>query len=198
MKFDLLMVVDMQNDFIDGRLGSEEAEKIVPNVVDIIKSFKEKNIPVVATVDTHYENNYIRSREGEHLPIRHCIYQTGGWCIEDRVMRALNEKTGLTSFIEKVDTFGSVDVAELFEPGFSGNFVVVGLCTDLCVLANTVILQAGHPNAEIYIVEDACAGSTPERHSATLDVLSNMHVNVISTNDLLDLMKSTPDADNME
>ena len=159
-----LVVVDMQNDFVDGALGSAEASAIVPAVVDEINAFDGE---IIATFDTHSED-YLSTSEGKNLPVEHCIKGTKGWLLNEKVLAALNEK-GFTA-LEK-PTFGSVKLPALIkEKAEDEEFAVelIGLCTDICVVSNALLLKANYPEAEITVKPSCCAGVSPETHNAAL------------------------------
>ena len=163
-----LIVVDMQRDFIDGALGSKEAQAIVERVVRRIKEFDGE---IIATMDTHGED-YLDTREGRNLPVPHCIRGTQGWALDARVLEALEKKTH--RIIEK-PTFGSTQLPHLIhsEAGTETELSIelVGLCTNICVVSNALILKASFPEADVRVNPDCCAGTTPENHAAALQTL---------------------------
>ncbi len=171
----LLIVIDMQNDFIDGALGTEEALKIVPNVIDKIRSFPAGD--VFATQDTHQEN-YLDTEEGRNLPVVHCICGTNGWKIREDVAEALEEREA--RIVEK-PTFGSIALVEeirrIYEEE-NGNVEteLVGLCTDICVVSNALLLKASLPEMRITVDPSCCAGVTPELHQAALQTMKSCQV----------------------
>ena len=170
----ILIVVDMQNDFVDGALGTKEAVAIVPKVVEKIQGFEGI---IFATYDTHDEE-YLTSNEGRKLPVKHCIKGTPGWELNPQVKAALDEKPTIP--VEK-NTFGSVDLPELVESAVGpGQFTVelVGLCTDICVVSNALLLKAYFPEMEIFVDADCCAGVTPETHEAALTTMKMCQINV--------------------
>lgn len=181
-KANLLVVVDMQNDFIDGALGSPEAQAIVPNVVEKIKNF---NGIVIATVDTH-DNDYLQTHEGKYLPVVHCVEGTHGWEINDDVAKALDEAPGFVDRLNKI-TFGSIELPNVCCNYLNGlacddselNITLIGLCTDICVMANAVLLRANFPEANITVDSHCCAGVTPESHAAALTIFKAQHIDVI-------------------
>lgn len=159
-----LVVVDMQNDFVDGALGSADACAIVPNVVEKINNFSGE---IFATFDTHFEN-YLETSEGKNLPVAHCIKGTPGWQLNEKVLASL-EKKGYTA-VEKI-TFGSVDLPALIkEKAGDEDFSVelVGLCTDICVVSNALLLKANFPEKEISVDPCCCAGVSAQTHEAAL------------------------------
>ena len=174
-----LVVVDMQNDFIDGTLGSPEAEAIVPLVCNYIKKFKGNYI--FATQDQHFVDDYHKSVEGKNIPI-HCVSATEGFEIESSIEKALVEKlregTIVTWWVK--ETFGSLDLAkyliESVKKDEVDTIIIVGLCTDICVISNALILRAACPNTRIIVLDNLCAGTSPENHQAAIEV---MNVNCI-------------------
>lgn len=170
-----LIVVDMQKDFIDGALGSAEAVAIVPAAVQEIEGFDGT---VFATLDTHFEN-YLSTMEGKKLPVKHCIRGTDGWALNGEIRAAL-EKKGYIA-VEK-NTFGSTELPKLIEQAADGeDFTVelIGLCTDICVVSNALLLKAQFPETAFCVKADCCAGVTPEKHGAALETMRSCHIDVI-------------------
>ena len=171
-----LIVVDMQNDFIDGSLGTPEAQAIVPAVVERVRQAREAGETVIATMDTH-EENYLETREGRYLPVRHCIRDTEGWRIRPEVAALLG---GCVS-LEK-PTFGSVNLPGLIRQ-LAGDATplieLVGLCTDICVVSNALLLKAAFPEADISVRAGCCAGVTPGKHEAALETMRSYQIDVI-------------------
>lgn len=170
-----LVVVDMQKDFVDGSLGTAEAVAIVPNVV---KKINEFDGDIFVTYDTHFDN-YMNTSEGKKLPVPHCIKGTDGWKLDANVAKALQGKE--YTEVEKI-TFGSVDLPDLiFKAAGDEDFSIelVGLCTDICVVSNTLILKANYPEKEITVDSSCCAGVTPESHDAALVTMRMCQINVI-------------------
>ncbi len=169
----VLVVVDMQKDFVDGALGTPEAVSIVPDVVKKIESFEGE---IFVTYDTHSED-YMNTSEGKKLPVPHCIKGTDGWNLDKNVQSALDGKE-YTS-VEKL-TFGSVDLPKLIKDkaGESFEAELIGLCTDICVVSNALILKASFPENEISVVSDCCAGVTPESHNAALQTMKSCQINI--------------------
>lgn len=170
----ILVVIDMQKDFIDGALGTKEAVAIVDNVVDKIKIYPAENI--YATRDTHRED-YLNTNEGRHLPVVHCVKGTDGWQINERVAKAL----GNIKIIDK-PTFGSVELAEMLKSENKKEKLeieLVGLCTDICVVSNALLLKANMPEINISVDSKCCAGVTPESHRAALETMKMCHIEVI-------------------
>ncbi|MBR4579288.1 MAG: cysteine hydrolase [Oscillospiraceae bacterium] len=167
----LLIVIDMQNDFIDGALGTAEAEAIVPAVKAKIESFPPE--AVIATMDTHGPD-YLSTQEGRKLPVEHCIRGTEGW----QLSPALAERLSAARIFEK-PSFGSLRLAEELqkEPELE-EIELVGLCTDICVVSNALLLKAAMPEVTIRVDAACCAGVTPERHRAALDTMRSCQIEV--------------------
>ncbi len=169
-----LIVVDMQNDFVDGALGTKEAVNIVNKVVDKIKSFDGE---IIATYDTHFED-YMETSEGKKLPIKHCIKGTDGWLLNDKVQKALDDK-GYTA-LEKL-TFGSKKLPEEILDLANGqdfSIELIGLCTDICVVSNALLLKTSFYEKEISVDASCCAGVTPETHQAALTTMKMCQINI--------------------
>lgn len=166
----ILVVVDMQNDFIDGSLGTAEAQAIVPKVVEKIKNFDGA---FAVTYDTHC-GNYVYTQEGRRLPVAHCMQLTDGWELNADVFDALFDKEEqgnlATSFVKT--TFGSTDLGEwiskMDEEYGVEEVTLIGLCTDICVISNAMLIKAFCPEIEIKIDASCCAGVTPESHANAL------------------------------
>lgn len=172
----ILLVVDMQKDFVDGALGTKEAKQIVPSVCKKIKDFKGK---IYVTKDTH-EENYLNTKEGRNLPVKHCIKGTAGWNLDKEVKKALEGKNYVE--IEKT-SFGSIDLPDIIKNDInfeSDEIEIVGLCTDICVVSNALILKAHFPENEIKVYSDCCAGVTVESHKAALETMKMCQIDVIS------------------
>ena len=170
---DILIVVDMQNDFIDGALGTPEAVAIVPNVKKKIEEFKGL---VLFTRDTH-ETYYLETQEGRNLPVSHCIRDSEGWQIRKEL-----DALRTTEPIDKV-TFGSSDLGgllcELNEEEEIGSITFIGLCTDICVISNVMIAKAFLPEVPICVDAACCAGVSPETHENALKAMEVCQVKVI-------------------
>ena len=174
----VLVTVDMQNDFINGALGTKEAEQIVPGVVEKIREFDGT---VIATRDTHGEN-YLESEEGKHLPVVHCVEGTKGWQISREVEEALREKPEY--FIIDKPTFGSVELGEYVKKldetgGPVEEITLIGLCTDICVISNALLLKAYLPEVPVLVEASCCAGVTPQSHSQALEAMKMCQVEII-------------------
>lgn len=167
-----LIVIDMQNDFIDGSLGTPEAQAIVPNVKAKIQEYADRGDEIIFTRDTH-QKNYLDTPEGRKLPVEHCIEGTHGWQIADGLMpescEVINKPSfGWTGWAGR--TFKKVEL--------------VGLCTDICVVSNALILKAEYPEAEISVDASCCAGVTVETHQAALLTMKMCQVDVTAAEDV--------------
>ena len=170
-----LVVVDMQKDFVDGALGSKEAAAIVENVVSKIRNHDGD---IFVTYDTHFDN-YMETSEGKKLPVPHCIKGTEGWELDNNVQAALDGRD--YDKIEKI-TFGSVELPRrIMEKAGNEDFSIelIGLCTDICVVSNALVLKANYPEKEITVDASCCAGVSVETHKAALDVMKCCQINVI-------------------
>lgn len=171
-----LIVVDMQNDFIDGALGTPEAQAIVPRVAGKIAEFDGT---VICTRDTH-EEDYLKTQEGRNLPVAHCIRGTAGHSLNDQILRACEEKHAVC--VDK-PTFGSVGLMEhLKEQGAEDwEYVeLVGLCTDICVISNAMLLKAYFPELPVRVDASCCAGVTPESHENALAAMRMCQITIIN------------------
>ena len=167
-----LIVVDMQTDFVDGALGTKEAVAIVPNVEKRIRSFDGK---IIFTRDTH-EENYLSTQEGRNLPVPHCIRNTDGW----QIIPAL--RPFCTAVIDK-PTFGSTSLAQLLKAEHEKTPIscvtLIGLCTDICVISNALLIKATLPEIEIRVDAACCAGVTPESHENALAAMRMCQIKVL-------------------
>lgn len=170
----ILVVVDMQNDFIDGALGTKEAEQIVEPVMHKIKEYNTGNI--YATRDTHGED-YLSTQEGKNLPVEHCIKGTQGWEIRSEIAELLDG-----AVIVDKPSFGSLNLAELlYEENKKEELEIelIGLCTDICVVSNAILLKAKMPEIKISVDASCCAGVTPESHAAALETMKMCQINIL-------------------
>lgn len=170
---EVLIVVDMQNDFITGPLGTPEAEIILPKVVERVKAANLLNEFVIYTQDTH-GYNYFDTQEGTLLPVKHCQYMTEGWKIPAELDELPHE------FIMK-ETFGSEHLANVLKQLHEEIHIIelCGLCTDICVITNALLLKTAFPETEIVVRAELCAGVTPEKHNAALEVMRSCQIKVI-------------------
>ncbi len=171
----VLVVVDMQKDFVDGALGSKEAVAIVDNVV---KKINEFDGDIIITYDTHGEN-YLKTQEGQNLPVSHCIKGTDGWKLDAKVQMAVEKKEFFA--IEK-PTFGSVELPKYIKETYNPDEIeieLIGLCTDICVVSNVLLLKANFIETKVSVDASCCAGVTPESHNAALTTMKMCQINVI-------------------
>lgn len=171
----LLIVVDMQKDFVDGALGTKEAVAIVDNAVKKIEAFQGD---IILTYDTHSEA-YMDTQEGKNLPVPHCIKGTDGWQLNAKVQAAADKRE--YKVIEK-PTFGSLELIEYIKSNYDPENIeieLIGLCTDICVVSNALLLKAAFLETKISVDASCCAGVTPDSHSAALTTMKMCQVNVI-------------------
>ncbi len=170
----LLLVIDMQTDFVDGALGTAEAVAIIPNVLREIAKYDKNDI--IATRDTHLDD-YMQTREGKYLPIPHCIKDTSGWELHSEIAPALEG----CKIVDK-PTFGSTELCDLICDMAKKEEIevtLVGLCTDICVVSNAMLIKAALPETDVRIVADACAGVTPDTHFAALTTMKMCQIDII-------------------
>ena len=163
----LLLVVDMQNDFIDGALGTKGARNILPPVIRRVQEFEGD---VLFTRDTHFEN-YLETQEGKNLPVPHCIKGTKGWELQEE-LKQFCEKKGC-AVLDKA-AFGSKDLPAYLEaryPEGVESVEVIGLCTDICVISNAMLLKAFFPEMPVSVTASCCAGVTPQSHENALEAM---------------------------
>lgn len=168
------VIIDMQNDFIDGALGTKEAQAVVPRIeAKIVASKKDTSVStdLIFTQDTHGEN-YLDTQEGQKLPVPHCIKDTKGW----NICRQLLPYTLFSTILEK-PTFGSTDL--IAETAEYDRIVLMGVCTDICVISNAMLLKAFYPEKEICVDASCCAGVTPESHARALEAMKMCQIDIL-------------------
>lgn len=170
----LLVVIDMQNDFINGALKTPEAQSVVPKVVNKIKNWEGE---VWSTKDTHYDN-YLQTNEGKYLPIEHCLFNTEGWNFVSPIGEALQNHKSICLCFYKT-TFGSLDLATEIQASGFDEIELVGVCTDICVIANALLIKTFCPEARVSVDASCCAGVTPEKHKEALSVMKSCHIEII-------------------
>lgn len=171
----ILIAVDIQKDFVDGSLGTSEAQAMLPNAVNKIQNH---NGPIIVTYDTHSED-YLSTPEGKKLPVKHCIKGTDGWKLDPHIEFALKSKN--FTAVEK-PTFGSVNLPQkVLELSGGDEFEIelIGLCTDICVVSNALLLKAHFPDVKISVVSDCCAGVTKELHENALAVMRSCQIDIV-------------------
>lgn len=188
-----VIVVDMQKDFVSGALGSADAQKIVPNVVAKLTSMRDEGGAIVFTYDTH-NANYLDTVEGKKLPVPHCILGTEGWELIDELIPFTEDLAFDHPNVAPFScdgnvykpTFGSLDLVNLLyhledeHPSQKvDEIIVMGLCTDICVISNVMLLKAAFPEATIKVVEDCCAGVTPDTHNNAINAMKMCHIDIV-------------------
>lgn len=168
----LVVIVDMQNDFIDGALGTKEAEAIVPNVKDYLEQVTE-DVQVVFTRDAHGED-YMETQEGRKLPVVHCVAGTKGWEICDALKPFAED-----CVIFDKPTFGSVDLQQFVLENEYDEIELMGLCTDICVISNAMLVKAALPEAKVTVRSDCSAGVTVESHNNALDAMAACQIEIL-------------------
>ena len=166
----VLVVVDMQNDFIDGSLGTKEAISIVPNVIKKIKEYENNDDLIIYTQDTHFDN-YLDTMEGSKLPVKHCIKGTKGHDIKKEILR------GHDLIIEKL-TFGSKELIEYLKTIQFDEVELIGLCTDICVVSNALLVKAYFHEIKVSVDSSCCAGVTPLSHNEALNTMRMCQIEV--------------------
>lgn len=171
-----LIVVDMQNDFVRGSLGTPEAEHIIPDVAEKIAYYREKRYSVYATQDTHGAD-YEDTLEGKNLPVPHCKFGTYGWEIIDEL------KDFDYDYICPKPTFGSLDLMHRLDMDHQSETIdcieLIGVCTDICVVSNALMIKAFFPEVKVRVDASCCAGVTPEKHKAALETMRSCQIEVI-------------------
>lgn len=167
----LLVVVDMQKDFIDGSLGTKEAQAIVPKVAERVMSGQAAGEEIIFTLDTHGED-YLETLEGKKLPVKHCLKGTDGW-------QLCKELAGIAGRRFEKGTFGSLECAKYAAEGGYDQVELIGLCTDICVISNAMLLKAAMPQTRICVRADCCAGVTPESHINALKAMEMCQIEII-------------------
>ena len=185
----VLVVVDVQKDFVDGALGSIAAQSIIPHMRERIRDYADGETLILFTKDTH-EENYLETFEGVRLPVEHCARGTPGWSLVKDISTLAD---GYSNFLiysdEEVvrsrilkETFGSIKLAEIlkkYEEDIT-DITFMGFCTDICVISNVLLVKAYMPNTRIIVDASCCAGTTPDKHLAALEVMKSSHIDVIT------------------
>ena len=194
----VFIVVDMQNDFVDGALGTPEAQAIVNKVADQIRARADKDTILLVTKDTH-QTDYMETLEGKNLPVAHCIKNTHGWELAPAIQEAIYDTRekyfGFDSYFPYVadhiickPTFGSMDLQNLLfviddmtgtQSGEIAEITLCGLCTGICVLSNAILCKATMPEVPIKVIEDCCACVTPDSHQTALDAMKLCQIEII-------------------
>lgn len=173
----ILVVVDMQNDFIDGALGTREAEEIVSKVAQKVVEYKKQHDMIMVTRDTHGKD-YLNTTEGRHLPVEHCIEGTAGWELTKEL------SLGAECQYYNKETFGSVALAEALvkiqKVTPIEEIELIGLCTDICVISNALLIKSFLPEVTITVDAGCCAGVTPESHRNALAAMQMCHIHIVN------------------
>ena len=167
----LIVVVDMQNDFIDGALGTQEAQLMLPKLVKKLE--QEKEAELIFTLDTHNQY-YMDTQEGKNLPVPHCIKPEHGWKITDVLQKFVDKAAAV---IEK-PSFGSLAFPQAVSKIEADEIELVGLCTDICVISNAMILKAAFPEVTLAVDASCCAGVTPESHATALAAMKMCQIEI--------------------
>ena len=194
----ILIIVDMQNDFVDGALGTAEAQAIVPKVADYIRNHADKNTVLLVTKDTH-SSNYAETLEGKNLPVAHCIKNSYGWELNPAIQEAIYDTRGkyhsfdsyfpyISDHIIEKPSFGSIDLQNLLyllddetgmQSGDIAEITLMGLCTGICVLSNAILAKATLPEVPVNVVADCCACVTPTSHNTAIEAMKLCQINII-------------------
>ena len=173
----IIIVVDVQNDFVTGSLGTKEAQEMIPRLKSKLEKSNKDNV-LIFTKDTHDEK-YLNSIEGKKLPIPHCIKETNGWLIVPEITPFTN---GYNRKVIEKNTFGCVEmlftILEELRNGFVEEIELVGLCTDICVISNALLVKSHFPYMNIVVDSSCCAGTTVENHNKALDIMRQCHIEV--------------------
>lgn len=185
MLSDYLLIVDVQNDFVNGILGSDDAQAVIPNIVERTKEYISANKPIIVTIDTHYKDTYHSTQEGKALPVEHCMNGTEGQLVVkelDDILRAYTHKTNNTYYVLK-EQFGSEKLPSLMDEltnKESKSIEILGLDTDCCVLANAITLRTMCPNLKISVNKKCCAGTNEIYHEYALDIMGTYQMEIIN------------------
>jgi len=183
----LLVVIDMQNDFITGPLGNKECKSIVPNVINKINEASQNGCEIVFTLDTHGKN-YLSTQEGKKLPVEHCIENTDGWKLVPEIENELSKVISLEKEEDNIydnytcfkkNTFGCTELGDFVACGNYDSVTLVGVCTDICVISNALLIKAFSTETEIVIDASCCAGVTLESHKTALEAMKTCQITVI-------------------
>lgn len=172
---DILIVIDMQNDFISGALGSEAAKNIVPKVVDKLKHWKGE---ILFTRDTH-QDNYLETQEGKNLPVPHCIQNTEGWEIHPDLNQFIKHTPINKGSFASLDLVAQIQQIQGDCPESDLIISLIGLCTDICVISNAMILKPSFPEALIQVDATCCAGVTAESHTNALQSMKMCQISIL-------------------
>lgn len=183
----ILVVIDMQNDFVSGVLGTPEAEEATKNTVELLENEADQYDAVVVTMDSHFKETYFQTREGQNLPIFHCPVGEGGWFVESRIANKVCKHKNLTILYKENFGYNNwketiMDIADIPASSKGEELVIkfVGLVTNMCVIVNVLDIQTLFPETEIIVDAPCCAGTTPEAHEAALAVMESCQIKIIN------------------
>jgi len=180
-----LIVIDAQEDFVRGALGSEYAQNALMTIKDVVRYADQNDFTIFYTMDTHF-SNYEKTQEGKNLPQLHCLRFSEGWQLCKEVASTKPENV----YVISKSSFGTLKWQNEIEVGMSEEIWLCGFCTDVCVSANFQILKACFPEVPIVVIEDACAGVTSKSHKAALDVIKSCQGNVVTWKELKEANKN--------
>ena len=174
----VLIVIDMQNDFISGTLGNRECQEVVDEVLKVLDNDYSR---IYLTQDTHNNSTYMDSQEGQHLPVPHCDPLTGGWKIESSIAEKLSHIDVIKSYFNK-DTFGSINLGSAIQRDYNNGLFeeidVVGVCTGICVISNAIIIKSFSPELPINVIEKATACVTPQSKKTAIEAMKLLQINI--------------------
>lgn len=176
----LLLVIDMQNDFITGVLGNDKCREVVKPVIKRIQDAIAEGFKILCTKDTH-ESNYLKTGEGKRLPVEHCIRNTEGWEIIDEIknLKALYQDSFLDIDPFCKFSFGSTELSKELEKYDFNQIEIIGVCTDICVISNAIVLRSDYPEIDIFVNSSCCAGVSVESHNIALAAMKACHISII-------------------
>ena len=173
----VLIVVDVQNDFVTGALRNEDAIKTIPNVLAKVREYMDNNDLILLTKDTHYEETYMNTEEGKNLPVPHCIIETEGWRLVPELTEALDKY--VTKRFYK-SSFGALNLGNDigYHPDNIESVELIGFCTDICVISNALVVKSALEYVPVYVDAACCAGVTPESHDIALQAMKACQIHI--------------------
>ena len=173
----VLVVIDVQNDFVTGALRNEDAIKTIPNILAKVREYIDNNDLILLTKDTHYEDTYMKTEEGKKLPVPHCIIETEGWRLVPELTEALDKY--VTKRFYK-SSFGSLNLGQDigYHPDNIESVEIIGFCTDICVISNALIIKSALEYVPVYVDAACCAGTSREAHSNAVYAMTQCHIDV--------------------
>ncbi len=182
MKIRLLLVIDMQNDFITGALGNDECRAVVPKVIARMEQARKDGWKIICTQDIH-EDNYLETGEGRRLPVEHCLRGTNGAELIDEIEEFMtryddHHELFLSESPFEKSAFGSTDLSNALKKYDIEEIELIGVCTDICVISNAMILRSDYPEIEVSVNQQCCAGVSPESHKNALMAMQGCQINI--------------------